>query len=158
MKITSTVISGVDDARNKASFQATPYATRVTHAPGMPGTFSPPPRVSDSDMHHNTWVTHVSWCRQGSLTSGFRWSRKRGKRSRHSRRMHNPQFCISGKRPLLICLSKKHSWKLTIMRCCGWHFILGRCKRHFFYFKCNKASQWGMYFWDSLHTFLIFRQ
>ena len=27
---------------------------RVAHAPGMPGTFSPSPRFSDSDMHHGT--------------------------------------------------------------------------------------------------------
>ena len=32
---------------------------RVAHAPGMPGTFSPPPRVIDPDMHHGTCVTHV---------------------------------------------------------------------------------------------------
>ena len=55
----------------------------VAHAPGMPGTFSPPPRISDSDMHHGT-------CEVG------RW----GKRSRHSRRMRNPQFYVSGKRPM----------------------------------------------------------
>ena len=36
----------------------------------------------------------------GSLTSGFLWSRWRGKRSRHSRRMRNPQFHVSGKRPM----------------------------------------------------------
>ena len=30
----------------------------VAHAPGMPGTFSPQPRVSDPDMHHGTCVTH----------------------------------------------------------------------------------------------------
>ena len=48
---------------------------RVAHAPGMPGTFSPPPRVSDPDMHHGTCVTHVPWCMLGSLTSGFLWSR-----------------------------------------------------------------------------------
>ena len=48
-----------------------------------------------------TCVTHVPWCMQGSLTSGFIWSRWRGKRSRHSRRMRNPQFCVSGKRPIL---------------------------------------------------------
>ena len=42
---------------------------RVAHAPGMPGTFSPPPRVSDPDMHHGTCVTHVPWCMPGSLTS-----------------------------------------------------------------------------------------
>ena len=73
---------------------------RVAHAPGIPGTFSPPPRVSDPDMHHGTCVTHVPWCMSGSLTSGFLWSRCRGKRSRHSRRMRNPQFYVSGKRPM----------------------------------------------------------
>ena len=35
----------------------------VAHAPGMPGTFSPPRQVCDPDMHH------------GTLTSGFLWSR-----------------------------------------------------------------------------------
>ena len=73
---------------------------RVVHAQGMPGTFSPPPWVGDPDMHHGTCVTHVPWCMPGSLTSGFLWSRWRRKRSRHSRRMRNPQFCISGKRPM----------------------------------------------------------
>ena len=70
------------------------------HAPGMRGTFFPPPGVSDPDMHHGTCVTHVPWCMSGSLTSGFIWSRWRGKRSRHSRRMRNPQFKVSGKRPI----------------------------------------------------------
>ena len=58
---------------------------RVAHAPGMPGTFSPPPRVSDPDMHHDTDVTHVPWWMPGSLTSGFLWIRWWEKRSRHSR-------------------------------------------------------------------------
>ena len=44
----------------------------VVHAPGMPGTFSPLPRVSDRD----------------------------GGCARHSRRMRKPQFCVSGKRPM----------------------------------------------------------
>ena len=52
---------------------------RVVHASGMPGTFSPPPRVSDPDMHHGTCVTHVPWCMPGSLTSGFLWTRCRKK-------------------------------------------------------------------------------
>ena len=68
---------------------------RVAHAPGMLGTFSPPPRVSDPDMHHGTCVAHVPCCMPGSLTTGFLWIRWRGKRSRHSRSMHNPQFDIS---------------------------------------------------------------
>ena len=69
----------------------------VAHVPGI---FSPPPRVSDPDMHHGTCVTHAPWCMLGSLTSGFFWSRWWGKRSRHSRRMSNPQFYLSGNRPM----------------------------------------------------------
>ena len=65
---------------------------RVAHAPGMPGTFFPPPWVSDPDMRHGTCVTHVPWCMPESLTSGFLWSQWRGNRSRHSRRMRNPKF------------------------------------------------------------------
>ena len=73
----------------------------VVHAPGMPGTFSSSPRVSDPDMHHSMCVTHALWCVSESLTSGSLWSRWRGKRSRYSRRMHNPQFYVSGKRPIV---------------------------------------------------------
>ena len=72
---------------------------RVAHASGMPGTLSPPPRVSDPDMHHGTCVTHVPWCMSGSLTRSFIWSRWQGKHSRHSRRMCNSQFNVAGKRP-----------------------------------------------------------
>ena len=70
---------------------------RVAHAPG---TFSPSPWARDPDMHHGTCVTHVPWCMPGSLTSGFLWSRWRGKRSRYSQRMRNQLFYISGKRPM----------------------------------------------------------
>ena len=74
---------------------------RVAHAPGLARTFSPPPRVSDPDMHHGTYVTHVTWCMPGSLNSRFHWSRWQRKRSRHSRRMRiNPQFYVSSKRPM----------------------------------------------------------
>ena len=74
---------------------------RVAHAPGMPGTFSLPPRVSDPDMHHDTCVTHVSWCMPGSLARVFLCRRWRGKCSRHSRRMHDRQCYVSGKRPMV---------------------------------------------------------
>ena len=50
------------------------------------------PLVSDPDMLHSTCVTHVPWCMSWSLT--------RGKRHRHSRRMRNPQFYVSDKRPM----------------------------------------------------------
>ena len=75
---------------------------RVAGAPGMPGTFSPPQGVSDPDMHHGTCVTHVPWCMPRSLTSGLLWSQWS---SRHSRRMHNPQFYVSGKRPMFCVIT-----------------------------------------------------
>ena len=49
------------------------------HAPGMPGTFSLSPHVSDPDMHYGTCVTHVPGCMPGSLTSGFLRNRRQGK-------------------------------------------------------------------------------
>ena len=56
---------------------------RVAHAPGRPGTFPSPPRVSVPDMHHGTRMTHVSGYMPGSLIYGFLWSRWRIKLSRH---------------------------------------------------------------------------
>ena len=86
---------------------------QVAHAPGMPRTFSPPLWVSDLDMHHGTCVVHVPRCVPGSLTRGFLWSRWRGKRSRHTRRMHNPQFYVSGKRPMWRDIYTRHDRKIT---------------------------------------------
>ena len=45
------------------------------HAQEMPGTFSPPPQVGDSDMHHGKCVTHVSLYTPGPLIIGFLSSR-----------------------------------------------------------------------------------
>ena len=70
--------------------------------PGMPGTFSPPPRFSYSDMHHGTCVMHVPWCMPVWLTRSILWSRRWRKHSRHSRRMRNMQFCVSGKWPIWV--------------------------------------------------------
>ena len=77
---------------------------RVAHAPGMPGMFSPQPWVSDPGMHQDMCVP---WCRPGSLTSCFLWTRWRGKRSQHSRCMHNPQFYVSGKRPIALSATSR---------------------------------------------------
>ena len=86
----------------------------------LPGTFSPPPRVSDPDIHHGTCVTHVPWCMSGSFTSCFLWSRWCRKRSRHSRCMHNPQFYVIGKRPIVeksdIMISRKCIVRLPMLR------------------------------------------
>ena len=100
---------------------------RVAHAPGMPRTSSPPPRVSDPDMHHSTFVTHVPWCIPGSLNSGFLWCRWQGKRSRHFRRLRNPQFYESGKSP--IWTTTIESWEYIstktaiIIQKCIWNVI-----------------------------------
>ena len=71
---------------------------RVAHAPGMPGTFSQPltskktasyrSRHASRHMRDARSVTHV----------GMAKPQRRGKRSRHSGRMSNPQFHVSGKR------------------------------------------------------------
>ena len=51
------------------------------------------PLVSDPGMHHGT-------CARAAIYAGIANPRWRGKRSRHSRRMRNPQFRVSGKRPM----------------------------------------------------------
>ena len=95
---------------------------------GNAGNVLPPPRVSDPDMHHGTCVTHVPRCMTGSLNSGFLWSRWWRNCSRHSQRMRNPQFYVSGKRPITnffhsvpkrLCIMIH--WELNIMAT-----ILGR--------------------------------
>ena len=55
----------------------------------------------------NTCVTHVPWCMSGSLTSDFLLIRWLGKCSQHSRRLRNPQFCASGKRPIARAFTRK---------------------------------------------------
>ena len=61
-----------------------------------------------------TRLTHVPSYVPGSLTSGFLRSQWRGKRSRHSQRMRNPQFYVSGKRPIVAA----DTWVQYIMD--GW--------------------------------------
>ena len=72
----------------------------VAHAPGMPGTFSPPPTsketASQRSRHASRHVRHARAVMHVGITNP-RWRRKR---SRHSRRMRNPQFYVSGKRPI----------------------------------------------------------
>ena len=58
------------------------------------------PLVSDPGMHHGTCVTNVPWCMSGSLTPPPPPPPETEKSSRHSRRIRNPQFYVSGKRPI----------------------------------------------------------
>ena len=129
---------------------------RVVHAPGMPGTFSPPPRVSNPDMQHSTCVTHVPWCMLGSLTSGSLLSQWRGNRSRHPRRIHNPHFYVSGKWPMgprtaggvpeQVTFKKEVGDRvngLVFMLTFLWHFL----------WSCNTGILWTTVLWhqDTFH-------
>ena len=73
------------------------------------------PLVSDPGMHHCKCVTHVPWCMSGSLNCCGE-----GKCSRHSRRMRNWKFYVSGKRPIV------------------WYFLPERASH-------NVATRWCLY-------------
>ena len=105
---------------------------RVAHAPVMPGTFCPTPRVIDPDMHHGTCVTHVPSCMPGSITSGFIWSRCRGK---HSRRMRNPQFSVSGKRPMHALMAGACTPSCFLEAECAWQY---HAQKHYSKFNVNR--------------------
>ena len=74
----------------------------VAHTPGMPGTFSPPPTSKETSNYRSRHASrHVSDAR-AVMHIGIVNPRWRGKRSRHSRRMRNSRFFVSGKRSMLI--------------------------------------------------------
>ena len=73
---------------------------RVVHAPGMPGMFSPPPTSKETS---SLWLRHASRHVRDAravMHVGIANPRWRGKSTQHSRRMHNPQFYVSGKRSI----------------------------------------------------------
>ena len=73
---------------------------RVAHALGMPGTFSPPPTPKEASCkrprHASRHVRHARAVMHVRIANP-QWL---GKRSRYFWRMHNPQFYVSGKRPM----------------------------------------------------------
>ena len=90
-----------------ASYQIRKIAS--VHAPGMPGTFSPPLRVSDPDMYHGTCVTHVPWCMPISPTSDFLWSQRRGETF--------PAFPVHAQPAILRIWQEAH--RICIRLCCA---------------------------------------
>ena len=74
---------------------------RVAHAPGIPRTFSPPPISKESarqrSRHASRYVRHARAVMHAGVANPW-W---RGKHSRHTRRMRNPQFHVFGKRPMV---------------------------------------------------------
>ena len=93
---------GINDSQINSLNRNGPLARyvklRVAYAPG----FSPPQRIGDPDLHHGTCVTNAPWCMSGSLITVSYEGWWRGKRSRHSRRIHNPQLYVSGKRLMVL--------------------------------------------------------
>ena len=99
------------------------------HAPGMPGTFSPSPQVSDPDMHHGTCVTHVPWCMSGSLTSGFFWNRRRGKTF--------PAFPAHAQPAILRIWYEAHcQWNLCAYSACWFHWQSYRFFFNHYHYLC----------------------
>ena len=74
--------------------------------------FQRKPLVSDPGMHHGTCVTHVPWCMSG--IANLRW---RGKRSRHSRRMRNPQFTYLVRGPLCFDTGRFYQYPSGLLQC-----------------------------------------
>ena len=99
-------------------------------------------------MHHGTCVTPVPWCMLGSLANSFLW------RGKHSRPMHNPQFYVSGKRPMTwYLLGRFVTWDLNskfvliqfnhpkAMRQIFIIFVPGRCQNENLCWQCRKFHQ-----------------
>ena len=94
-----------DDVIKWKHFRVTGHLRPMTRSFDIFFDLRPNKRLS---KHWWSWIwdaiastmTHMPWCMLGSLTSSFLWSRWRGKRSRNSWRMRNPQFDVSGKRPI----------------------------------------------------------
>ena len=72
----------------------------VVHALGMPGTLSPPPSAKETASQRSRHASrHVRDART-VMNAGIANPRWRRQRSRHFRRMRNPQFCVSGEWPI----------------------------------------------------------
>ena len=72
---------------------------QVAHAPGMPGTFSPPPISKETTSQRSRHASrHVRQAR-AVMHVGIAYLRWRGKRSRHSRRMRTRNFAYLARGP-----------------------------------------------------------
>ena len=72
----------------------------VAHAPGMPGTFSAPLTTEETARQRSRHASRHVRDARAVIHVGIDNPRWRGKRSRHSRRMHNAPIYVSGKRPM----------------------------------------------------------
>ena len=72
----------------------------VAHAPGIPRTLSPPLTSEETYSYRSRYASwHVRDAR-AVMHVRIAKPRWRGKHSRHSRRVRNPKFQVSGRRPM----------------------------------------------------------
>ena len=90
---------------------------RVAHAPGMPGTFFPPPILKETASYRSQPASRHVRDARAVMYVGIANLRCRGKRSRHSQRMHNPQFYVSGKRSITRADDRRVRWHLSMSQC-----------------------------------------
>ena len=74
----------------------------AVHASGMPGTFSPPPTSKETASWRSRHASRHVRLARAVMHVGIANPRWREKRSRHSRRMRNPQFYLSVQRTIVI--------------------------------------------------------
>ena len=72
----------------------------VAHAPGMPGTISPPPTSMEIASNRFWYASCFLRDARAVMLVGIANPRWQGIRSRLSRRMNNPPIYVSGKRPM----------------------------------------------------------
>ena len=73
---------------------------QVAHAPGMPGTFFPPPPISkETDSWRSRHASRHVRDARAVMHVGIAYLRWQGKRSRHSRRMHTRNFAYLARGP-----------------------------------------------------------
>ena len=82
----------------------------------MPETISPPPTSKETASYRSQHASPHVRHERAVMHVGIANSRWRGKRFRHSRRMRNPQFYVSGKRPVVmtwasVYLIRVYFWK-----------------------------------------------
>ena len=121
---------------------------------GMPGTLAI--TVSDHDVPNGTCATHVPWSMPGLLIRDLLWNRWRGKRSRNSWRMSNPQFYVSGKRPMLYWIELLYH--ITIRQCIQWillthHLFQTSASPHTVHF--INIAHFILCWWMEDHTSLV---
>ena len=72
----------------------------VAHEPEMPGTFPPSPTSKETTSKRSRHASRHARHAHAAMHVGIVNTQCRGKYSRQSRRMRNPEFYVSGKRPM----------------------------------------------------------